>query len=160
MANCSDFTLKLSGHPFKLKQARDGFIATYYEFSLREIYNEEVTHTPPTWELHGEGRWGVDINSLVSYLEPYGLSGTITDSESGSNFFCKVELKDGVIVNSIKEDYVSDAHYEHCPDNNFWYEQLYYAIEDPKAYSEDIEFLIKHNILTDEDLEKCTQMNK
>lgn len=160
MANSSDFTLKLYGHPFKLKQARDGVMDNVYKFSIREINEEEITHTPPTWFLHGEGRWGLDIDLLIEYLKQYQLSGIIVDSEPGSDFFCKVELKDGVIVNSIKEDYVSDAHYEHCPDNNFWYGQLSYAIEDPEAYSEDIEFLIKHNILPDEDLEKCTQMNK
>ena len=160
MANYSDFTLKLSGHPFKLKQARDELIKTHHEFSLREVYNEEVTHTPPTWELHGEGRWGVDIDALVNFLEPYQLSGTITDSESGVNFFCKVELENGVVTNTIYEDYMSDAHYEHCPDNSFWYEFLHFAIEMPETYLECIEFMLKHNIITKEYLDQCIQKNK
>lgn len=160
MANCSDFTLKLSGHPFKLKQARDEFIKNQYKFSLIEIHSEEFTHTPPTWEIHGEGRWGVDIDDLVDFLEPYQLSGTIADSQSGLNFFCKVELENGLETNAIIEDYMSDAHYEHYPDNSFWKEELGYAIEEPEEYTEAIEFMIKHNILSDEDLQKCTQTNK
>jgi len=160
MANCSDFTLKLSGHPFKLKQARDDFTNNIYEFNIREIYEEEITHTPPTWSLHGEGRWGVDLDLLVAYLGQYQLSGVITDTEPGSDFFCKVELKDGIVINAIRENYISDAHYEHCPDNSFWYEELTYAIEDPETYPEVIEFLLRHNILPDEDLQKCIQTNK
>lgn len=160
MANCSDFTLKLSGHPFKLKQARDEFIKIHHQFSLREVYSEEFTDTPPTWELHGEGRWGVDINDLVKFLEPYQLSGIITDAESGSDFFCIVELENGILVNGIEDDYMSDTHYEHCPDNSFWYEHLSYALEDPEAYTKAIQFMLKHNIITEEYLNECIQKNK
>ena len=160
MANCSEFSLTLSGHPFQLKQARDELVKHQHEFNLREIYDEQFTHEPPTWNLQGEGRWGVNIENLITFLEPYNLSGTIVDAESGSDFFCKVWIENGIIINSINENYISDEHYEHCQDNNFWYDSLSYALEEPSFCLEEIKFMLKHNIITQEYLDECIQKNK
>ena len=160
MANCSEFSLTLSGHPFQLKQARDELVKHQHEFQIREIYDEQFTHEPPTWDLQGEGRWGVNIDDLVNFLSPYQLSGTITDAESGPDFFCKVWLEDGIIINSVNDDYVSDTHYEHYPDTCYWFDELDYALEDPNLYSYQIDFMLKHNIITPEYLQECIQTNK
>ena len=160
MANCSDFELTLSGHPFKLKQARDELVKHQHEFSIREIYDEQFTHEPPTWNLQGEGRWGVNLTDLANFLTSYQLSGTITDSEPGSGFFSKIWIENGEIVNYICDNYTSDAHYEHCPDQQFWYDSLSHAVDDPDQYPEDINFMLKHNIITQEYLQECTQKNK
>ena len=160
MANCSEFSLTLSGHPFQLKQARDELVKHQHEFNLREIYDEQFTHEPPTWSLQGEGRWGVNIENLIAFLQPYNLSGTIVDVESGSDFFCKVWLENSIIVNSINADYISDEHYEHYPDQQYWFDSLVHALEQPDFYLEEIEFMLKHNIITQEYLDECIQTNK
>lgn len=154
MANYSSFELVLSGHPFKLKEAHTNLLQSEYHrnFNISYIYSDEFTHEPPTWHLQGEGRWGVGINKLVAFLTPYELSGTITDAEPGDNFFRKVWLENGTLINCIN-DFMSDAHYEHCPNNAFWYEQLSYAIDEPDIYPEVITFLLKHNIITQEYLD-------
>lgn len=83
MANYSDFELTLSGHPFKLKQARDKFTQSEYHrnFNISTIHDEQFTHEPPTWRLHGEGRWGVDLGALSDFLAEYKLTGTMVDIE-------------------------------------------------------------------------------
>lgn len=160
MANWSEFGLTLSGHPFKLKQARDHFIKNRYNFNIRDIFNEEVTHEPPTWKLQAEARWGADLDELISFLEPYQLSGTITDAESGSNFFCKIWLENGITITDINVDYVSDEHFEHYPDIHYWLDYLDYALDDPEQYLNQIKFMLKHNIITQEYLDECIQKNK
>ena len=160
MANCSEFSLTLSGHPFQLKQARDKLVKHQHEFNIREIYDEQFTHEPPTWNLQGEGRWGVNLDDLVNFLSPYQLSGTITDAESGSDFFCKVRVENGIVVNNVNEYYMSDEHYGHYPDNEFWYSNLSYAIDYPDQYPEVIDFMLKYNIITQEYLDECIQTNK
>lgn len=160
MANCSNFELTLTGHPFQLKQARDELVKHQHEFNLREIYDEQFTHEPPTWNLQGEGRWGVYIENLIDFLEPYNLSGTLVDVEPGSNFFHKVCVENGIVLDRINDDYVSDAHYEHCPDTCYWFDQLDYALDEPEQYSNQIEFMLKHNIITQEYLQECIQKHK
>ena len=115
MANCSNFELTLTGHPFKLKQAHTEFHKDPYQFQIREIYDEQFTHEPPTWNLQGEGRWGVNIENLVAFLQPYSLSGTIVDTEPGSDFFSKVWVENGIVVTYINVPYMSGKHYKHFP---------------------------------------------
>lgn len=162
MANYTDFTLNLSGHPFKLKQARDKLMQSEYHhnFSIADIHDEQFTHEPPTWYLHGEGRWGVELDKLVDFLAPYQLTGTLVDTEYGSDFFCKVWLDNGVVTNNINVDFVSDEHYEHCPDHQFWLDSLDYALDEPDICEDQINFMLKHNIITQEYLDECIQKNK
>lgn len=152
MANYSSFELTLSGHPFKLKEAHTNLLQSEYHrnFNISYIGSDEFTHEPPTWHLQGEGRWGVNLDKLVEFLTPYELSGTITDAEPGSDFFCKVCLEHGIVTYNVNDDFMSDAHYEHCPDKAFWYEQLSYAIDEQDTYPEAIKFMLKHNIVTQE----------
>ena len=160
MANWSNFELTLSGHPFKLKQARDKFIECKFDFNIGDIADEQFTHEPPTWNLQAEARWGADLDKLVEFLTPYQLSGTITDEESGSDYFNKVWLENGIVINNVCDEYMSDAHYEHCPDNEFWFCNLDWALEEPEDNKEQIQFMLKHNIITQEYLDECIQKNK
>ena len=94
------------------------------------------------------------------YCSSYQLSGTITDEESGLDFFNKVWLEDGIVINNVCDEYMSDAHYEHCPDNEFWFCNLDWALEEPDNNEEQIQFMLKHNIITQEYLDECIQKNK
>jgi len=154
MANYSDFQSNLTGNPFNLRAAYDDFIRlTPWHFNISEIYEAEFVNTePPSWIMSGSGRWGVEVDKLVSLAAEHNLSGTITDAESGSNFFIQAILIDGEIVDSVNDEYMSDTHYEHCPDNGWWYESYSYAIGEPEDYPEIIEFLTKHNIIPEESL--------
>ena len=160
MANCSDFELTLSGHPFQLKQAHDEFIKHKHDFNVGDIFEEQFTHEPPTWNLQAEARWGADLDKLTNFLTTYQLSGTITDEESGLDFFNKVWLEDGIVINNVCDEYVSDTHYEHFPDNEFWFYELDWALEEPEDNKEQIQFMLKHNIITQEYLDECIQKNK
>ena len=160
MANWSYFELTLSGHPFKLKQARDEFIKCKSDFNVGDMFEKQFTHEPPTWNLQAGARWGADLDKLVNLLTTYQLSGTITDEESGSDFFNKVWLEDGIVIKNICDEYVSDAHYEHFPDNEFWFYNLDWVLEEPENNEEQIQFMLKHNIITQEYLDECIQKNK
>lgn len=154
MANYSDFELNLSGNPFRLRMAHDALNIEPYNFHIAAV-NENGFYTDDnvsTWTLLGEGRWAVKIDSLVEFLEPYELSGTIKDSEPGSDFFVLIELENGVVVNSIDTAYISDEHYNYMSDNGYWYEHLSYALNEPDNYPEEIKFMLKHNIIMEDDL--------
>ena len=160
MAYCSEFSLTLSGHPFKLKEVQEKFIKNRYDFNIGDIQNEEVAHTPPTWKLHAEARWGANLDKMILFLEPYELSGELVDSEHGSDFFCKVWLENGLVTKNVNTEYMSDEHFEHCPDTCYWFDILDYALNEPEEYSNQIDFMLKHNIITQEYLDECIQKNK
>lgn len=93
---------------------------------------------------------GVNLDTLVNFLGQYELSGVITDAEPCSGFFCKIVMENGIVLENIDTSFMSDERYEHCPNNSFWYEHLAHAIEEPDVYSDTIEFMLKHNIITQE----------
>ena len=158
MPNYSDLSLALSGNLFLVKAAQDKFnSAEIHSMNISEIYENIIMDNPlstgtATWALNGSGRWGVDIETLVEFLSEFNLSGTITDAEPGSDFFIEVELLDGVVDYHYSTNYMSDEHYAHSPDNRWWQDSYYYALETPEDYPEIIKFLIKHEIITEEDL--------
>lgn len=155
MANYSDFSIQLTGNLFNLKAAVDEFTKlTPWNYSISEIYHEEFTHEPQTWSISGSGRWGIDIEALTNLASKHHLSGTITDAEPGSNFFSQVELEDGEVTYSCNTEYMSDEHYAYSNDHTWWYEECSYAIEEPEEYPEVIEFLLKHQIITQEELDE------
>ena len=160
MANWSDFELTLSGHPFNLKIARDEFIKYKHAFNIGDIADENFTHEPPTWRLQAEARWGANLDQLISFLAPYQLSGTLIDLEPGSDFFIEITIENGIITNIVDTDYISDEHFNHCPDQQYWFDLLDYALDDPENYQYQIDFMLKHNIITQEYLQECIQKNK
>lgn len=157
VANYSNFSIELSGNPFQLRAAYDEFTQlTHWHFQISEIYEESLTPEPPTWSIDGCGRWGIDMNALTDLAIKYTLSGIITDAEPGSGFFIQVELADGEVTYSCNTDYMSDEHYNFNPDNRWWLDSYYHALEEPNEYPEVIEFLLKHNIIDQEDLNART----
>ena len=160
MANYSNFSIELRGNPFQLRAAVDEFTKlTPWNYSISEIYHEELISEPPTWVITGSGRWGIDVESLINLANKYQLSGSITDAEFGSNFFIQVELENGEITYSCNTDYMSDEHYNFDPDNQWWLDSYYYALEEPDEYPEVIEFLLKHQIITQEQLDEQSRIS-
>ena len=160
VANYSDFSIQLTGNLFNLKAAVDEFTKLApWNYSISEIYHEEFTHEPLTWSISGSGRWSIETENVVELASKYLLSGTITDAETGSNFFIQIELENGEVTYSCNTEYVSDEHYAYNDDNIWWYEECSYAIDEPEKYPEVIEFLLKHQIITQEELDEQSRSN-
>jgi len=154
MANCSDFKIELSGPLFRLKAMYDEFMRlTPRYFQISEIHKNHFTKTIPfTWTLEGVGRWSIDMDQVCCLAMNYSLSGTITDAEDGADFFNQIQLTDGEITDSCYANFLSDEHFRFCNDPKWWLEYYNYVLEDPDDYPEIVEFLLKHNIITKEDL--------
>ena len=146
MANISDFELELSGNPFELRAAYEEFHKDPYEYNIREIHQETMNTDTYTWSLTASGRWSVAMEPLIHLIEEYGLTGFICDAEPGSNYFCKYEFLDGINTYSVDTEYMSDEHYKHLPDPQFWIDSYCYALEEPENYPEVIEFFKRNGI--------------
>lgn len=154
MANYSSFSIDLTGNIFQLKAAYDVFkITPKTDFSIDEVHENYISSGPLIWNITGSGRWGLDIPIFIELISKYCLSGTITDSECGSDFFIQAVLVNGKIATTVNEEYMSDAHYEYCNDNAWWCESYEDALKDPENNPEVIQFFLRNNIITQEELD-------
>ncbi len=147
MANHSDFNITLTGNLFEIRAFYDEFnTLTPWHFKITELYDDYFTHEPPTLHLSGSGHWGIDIENLIKLFSKHKISGEIVDTESGRDFFIRIELIDGEAEYSCNTNYMSDEHAEWLNAPNYWSEAYDFVLEEPEEFPEIIEFLNKHGV--------------
>jgi len=104
MANYSYTRITLTGHLFPMKSFQEALPitddiieadnSTMYIDDIDEVINPDGT---VTLQINGTGRWSSPITHIANLAYEHHLTGILTDSEPGNDFFVQITIGDNGI---------------------------------------------------------------
>ena len=163
MPNWSETDIQLEGYENYIKIAteylkdsiKDNFLTPalskdfdpkVHTFGYSCVEISEIILEPKSITIHGNGRWSGPYKYIKEFCKRFKLSGIYIDSESGCNFFNKMEFKDGEMTVEIDDKYFSQESISHYGIQYFIDEYSFIAEEDDwEDNNEDIINLFEKN---------------